>query len=172
METLRKLLGVTQEELALLLKVTRSQLSMYELGKRDLPLAAKKQLTEMLQHVKETTLAEKVTNGLMKEDVLLKKAIVVELLQNTIYQQIKVERALKKYEKKYTTGQATVNLIGFLEKQTAKKKKETDSLLESMKTKSLKVVGKSNLAVLTKLQIQKEVLAAEKKVIERFLQNL
>jgi transcriptional regulator with XRE-family HTH domain len=36
-EELRKKLGLTQEHFALMLKVSRSQLSMAELGKRDLP---------------------------------------------------------------------------------------------------------------------------------------
>lgn len=56
---IREQLGVTQEELALLLKVTRSQLSMYELGKRDLPIAAKKQLAELLLYVKEQSTTQK-----------------------------------------------------------------------------------------------------------------
>lgn len=38
---LRELLGIKQDDLALLLKVTRSQLAMYESGKRDLPAAVK-----------------------------------------------------------------------------------------------------------------------------------
>lgn len=172
METIRKQLGVTQEKLALLLKVTRSQLSMYELGKRDLPVSAKKQLTELLLYVKEQSATKKETTKLMKEEVLLKKSIVEELLHTNVLQQIKVERALERFEKKLQAGQASLNLIDFLEKKTAKKEKQTDLLLESMKTKSFKVVDQSNLAVVTKLQIQKEVLEAEKKVLERFLQKL
>lgn len=51
----KDLFGVTQEELSMLLKITRSQLSMFELGKRDLPLAAKLQFIAMLKHVDEIT---------------------------------------------------------------------------------------------------------------------
>lgn len=170
--TIREQLGVTQEELALLLKVTRSQLAMYELGKRDLPVVAKKQLSELLLYVMEQSATTKVAKRLKKEETLLKKSIVEELLHTNILQQLKVDRALEQLEKKLKEGQASLNLIAFLEKKTAKKEQQTDLVLESIKTKSLKVVDQSNLAVVTKLQIQQEVLEAEKKVLERFLQKL
>lgn len=170
--TIREQLGITQEELALLLKVTRSQLAMYELGKRDLPVAAKKQLSELLLFVMEQSATKKVAKSAMKEETLLKKSIVEELLQTNILQKLKAGRALEQLEKKLKEGQASLNLISFLEKKTAKKEQQTDLVLESMKTKSLKVVNQSNLAVVTKLQIQQEVLEAEKKVLERFLQKL
>lgn len=169
---IREQLGVTQEELALLLKVTRSQLSMYELGKRDLPIAAKKQLAELLLYVKEQSTTQKKVKSVMKEEVLLKKSIIEKLIHTNLHHQIKVGRALDRFEKKLEAGQASLNLIDFLENKTVKKEKDTDLLLKSMKSKSLNVVKKSNLATLTKLQIQKEVLEAEKMVLERFLQKL
>ena len=89
-------------------------------------------------------------------------------MHTNILQQLKVDRALEQLEKKLKEGQASLNLIAFLEKKTAKKEQQTDLVLESIKTKSLKVVDQSNLAVVTKLQIQQEVLEAEKKVLERF----
>jgi transcriptional regulator with XRE-family HTH domain len=49
--TLTTLLGITQQQAAMLLGVSRSQWSMFELGKRDLPLPAKQLLAEMLAHV-------------------------------------------------------------------------------------------------------------------------
>ena len=51
---IRDLLGVSQEDLALLLNVTRSQLAMYELGKRDLPVAVKVKLATMLKLLQES----------------------------------------------------------------------------------------------------------------------
>lgn len=71
--TIREQLGVTQEELALLLKVTRSQLAMYELGKRDLPVAAKKQLSELLLYVMEQSATTKVAKRLKKRGNSFKK---------------------------------------------------------------------------------------------------
>jgi transcriptional regulator with XRE-family HTH domain len=47
-ESICKQLGIKQEELAMLLKISKGQLAMFEIGKRDIPLTAKKQLTEIL----------------------------------------------------------------------------------------------------------------------------
>ena len=46
--TIREQLGLKQEELALLLQVTRSQLSLYEIGKRKLPTHATEKLATLL----------------------------------------------------------------------------------------------------------------------------
>jgi transcriptional regulator with XRE-family HTH domain len=56
---IRELLGMKQEEIALLLEITRSQWAMYETGKRDLPTAAKLKLAEMLAFAKKRQLLEK-----------------------------------------------------------------------------------------------------------------
>lgn len=50
-KSLKETLGIPQEELAALLGVTRSQLSMYESGKRELPLTAIIELTGMLTYM-------------------------------------------------------------------------------------------------------------------------
>jgi transcriptional regulator with XRE-family HTH domain len=44
-------LGLTQDEMAMLLKIGRSAWSMYELGLRDIPAPAKLLLAEMLKHM-------------------------------------------------------------------------------------------------------------------------
>ena len=45
---IRKLLGINQHDLALLLQVSRSQVAMYESGKRRLPLQAMEKLSKLL----------------------------------------------------------------------------------------------------------------------------
>ncbi len=72
-DNLRNILGITQEDLAVLLKVSRTQLSMYELGKRDLPIAAKIQLVEMFKYIKEDASKSLNTSTLLKALELQKK---------------------------------------------------------------------------------------------------
>src|SRR6218665_3406715 len=50
-ETITKLLCLTQLDLAMLLGVNKSQLAMYETGKRSLPLHAMQLLAELTTHV-------------------------------------------------------------------------------------------------------------------------
>ena len=52
-ENIRDAFGISQEELAIVLKITRSQLAMFETGKRELPSTAIIQLAEMLRYLQE-----------------------------------------------------------------------------------------------------------------------
>jgi len=47
---IRKSLGLTQEQMAMLLGVSRSQLAYYELGRRDLPPKAWTVMRELVTH--------------------------------------------------------------------------------------------------------------------------
>lgn len=64
-KSLKSLLGLTQDDMALVLNVSHSQFARYELGIRNISLASKQLLAEMLQYmcgpealVKTTGLAE------------------------------------------------------------------------------------------------------------------
>ncbi len=50
-KSISALLGFKQEELALILQVSRSQLSLYELGKRSLPLHAMEKLALLVSQL-------------------------------------------------------------------------------------------------------------------------
>ena len=67
-ENIRSILGLSQDELATLLAVTRSQISMYELGKRDLPASAKLKLAELIVNAPNKNLRTFNTNCITKED--------------------------------------------------------------------------------------------------------
>ena len=72
----RTSLGLKQEELAQLLQVSRSQLSLYELGKRSLPLPALEKLAFMLQlSQKNAPKSEKKKNNAIEEQKLLQKLL-------------------------------------------------------------------------------------------------
>jgi transcriptional regulator with XRE-family HTH domain len=53
--SIREILGITQEKLAILIGVSRSQLSLYEIGKRSLPRNATINLAEILKLVNQKT---------------------------------------------------------------------------------------------------------------------
>lgn len=48
-KNIKDLLGMTYNDMAMLLQINRSQWAMYVTGKRDLPVVAKLKLAEMLQ---------------------------------------------------------------------------------------------------------------------------
>ncbi len=167
----RALLGIKQEDLALLLKVTRSQLSMYELGKRDLPVVAKLQLAEMLQHVQESKTQRVRRLPLEKKQVDEKKRVVAGLLQINQHHQHTLDKKIKALEKKQETSVAKMSLAGYLEQHYLKKDIE-HHLLKSIGAKAQKDLEEKGWALLLQYQIKKEVLEAEAKFLENYFQNL
>ena len=79
-EKIREAFGISQEDLAVLLKINRSHIAMFETGKRDLPTAAKLQLFEMLRFAQEDTSKLASTISLMNTQALQKKKAVIELI--------------------------------------------------------------------------------------------
>ena len=94
--TFRELLGFSQEELALLLQVSRSQIAMYESGKRNLPIIAIEKLAVMLAQSKKAnaTIAAK-KNCFMDEQKFLEK-----LLLKNAHQQLIMDKKIIVLEKK------------------------------------------------------------------------
>ena len=54
-QNISALLGMSQENLALILQVSRSQIAMYEVGKRSLPVDALEKLSTMLSIIQNKT---------------------------------------------------------------------------------------------------------------------
>jgi transcriptional regulator with XRE-family HTH domain len=168
----RALLGVKQEDLALLLKVTRSQLAMYESGKRDLPVAAKLQLAEMLQHTQETQKhnVQNVTQFKNQEDA--KKRVVAELVLLNQHNQLSLEKKIQVLQKKQEANFAKIRMAGYLEHQDSKKDTLEHHLLKSIGAKAQTDLEQKGWSILFQYQIQKEVLEAEAKLLDNYLQNL
>lgn len=162
-ENIREILGVTQEDLAELLKVTRSQLSMYELGKRDLPLTATLKLVQMLQHMQNDNM-KSGSAELFKFQAEQQKKVLEQLLKDNQYNQMVLERKLVIAEKKYQANVAAIQLMRFLEKEAP----ET-GLIKGIEAKATTELEKNGLGVLTKYKIQKEVLQAEEKILLKSL---
>ena len=183
--SVRALLGLTQEDMALLLKITRSQLSMYELGKRDLPLAAKLQLAEMLKHVQETVAKSGANLPHIKLQEVKKEKKVAELLLTNKYKQLVLDKKIKAIEKKYATYLAAMRLVGYLENQSlnpstdsyryeqAKQTpKQENQLLKGITARAVTEIDKNGLHILFEHEIKKELLLYEEKLLENFSKKL
>jgi transcriptional regulator with XRE-family HTH domain len=169
---IRDVLGVTQEEMAMLLKITRSQLSMYELGKRDLPADAKIKVAEMLQHVQESGSKSTANLPIVKAQERKKENRVAELLLDNKYKQLVLDKKIKAVEKKYAANLTAIRLAGYLENQTIKNPTQENQLLNGIKAKALTEIDKNGLHILFEYQIKKEVLEFEEKLLEKFSRKL
>ena len=161
----RELLGITQEDLALLLQVSRSQFAMFELGKRSLPVQAMEKLATMLTHSqKKSTKSEVKKNNAVEEQNLLKKL----LLKNS-HQQLLVERKIKALEKKHNALATSKKLIAHLLKNESKMKKNELAVLKSIEVKSKNQDIENYATLLLQLEIKKEVLVFEEKLLQKKL---
>ena len=158
---IRTLLGISQENLAFLLQVSRSQIAMFELGKRSLPLPALEKLAMMLQlSQKEAPKSEEKKSDAIKEQKLLQKL----LLKNS-HQQLLVERKIKAFEKKQNALETSKKLISFLVNDEFNSMKSDFALLKSISSKTENSITKNSATKLLELQIKKEVLAFEEELL-------
>ncbi len=163
--TIKSQLGFSQEEMALLLGVSRTQWSMYEIGKRDLPLTAKEQLASILLHqqnVKETSKEKQKISVIEKQKT--QEWLKQELL-NIEYKKEVVVRKLLAIENKRAESFAALEVVSFLE--TQEQKEPIVSLIKSIKIRATNTLNKNALHQLMELQMKKEQLEMLKNTLEQ-----
>lgn len=167
--TIRELLGITQEDMALLLKVSRSQLSLFELGKRSLPATAMIKLAEILSHIKKRSLETSEFSYENTKFIQKKKTIIEELLFLNKRKQMTLDKSTKAILKKQKNNEATLKLADYL-------KNSPDALdLLLYRTIEEKATHRNNgndCELLFKNQLNKEVLLNEQRFLEDFLQKI
>ena len=166
-KTISKLLGLKQEELAILLKVNKSQLAMFETGKRDLPIAAMQQLASMLQFVQEESF-KSGSAEVLKSQTEQKKKVLAQLLKENQYKQKLLERKLEIAEKKFQSNCTAMQLMRFLEIDASKKGNSPNGLVKVIERRVATELEQNSWEVVVKLQIQKEVLVMEEKMLLEF----
>jgi transcriptional regulator with XRE-family HTH domain len=159
--SIREQLGLKQEELAQLLQVTRSQLSLYEIGKRKLPTLATQKLAYLLSFAQ----TETATLDLEAENERIDPSFLQRLLVKNQHQQLMIDKKLQAMQKKEYATKASNKIVNHLVEQ-AKTNKEI-KLIESL---GLKKKYEKNVEGLVQLQIKKEVLAFEEKVLKKRLE--
>jgi transcriptional regulator with XRE-family HTH domain len=163
--SIREKIGITQEKLAILLGVSRSQLSLYEIGKRSLPRNATIKLAELLKLVNEKT--EQENNDLKNNDLKNneKKKIVEKLLENNQIKQYILDKNKNTLEKKINKQIASQNL-GKILKQEAEQNKNNIEIHQIIYNRNL---SQTNLKEkFYEFEIKKELLQKE----EQFLKNI
>lgn len=167
---LRELLGLTQKELASVLKISRVQLAMYEIGKRDLPLSAMKLLAEMLQHMQtlENEASERTAN---KELPISEEDQLKKLLKENEYQQSLIDRQVKAIEKKYNTKLKVLRLVDYLVNHAENKNEYEQHNLKSIGDNANKIIKNQCFGVLFQYRLKQELLVLEKILLEAELRK-
>ena len=170
-ENIRDAFGISQEELAIVLKITRSQLAMFETGKRELPSTAIIQLAEMLRYLQEDASKSTETISLLKEQEIQKGKALEEMRKENHFKQFALEKKLNALEKKYNANLMAFQLINYFEQQNTENYELGKEMAKIIERKALAELNKNGLAIITKYKIEKEVLEAEEKIILQFMKN-
>jgi transcriptional regulator with XRE-family HTH domain len=166
--TLKSLLGIEQEEIAIILGISRSQFSMYASGKRKLPLQAKEELTRILLYLKENDLKNRETRHFIKrEEDKIQKQLEKQIQLNQ-YKALVLDKKIKIIEKLHNESLVALRLAEYLETR------EPDEMVGGMSThirfKAMEMLSKTN-EQLRKHILSKETLEQQNKILEKDIMN-
>ncbi|MCF6131707.1 hypothetical protein [Flavobacterium wongokense] len=168
--TIASLLGMTKNQLALLLRVHPTQLSMYMCGQRNLPLKAKLLLSEMLGFVKFEDKGAAVRRLVIVQQEAAKARLERQLRANEDQLYV-VGKKLESLEVRYQTNLDAVGVVDYLLAHPTLKEQLDNELLEVIGRQASHTLSKSGLADLTALRLKKEVLELEKLLLASALQK-
>lgn len=169
--TIRTLLGVTQEDIAMLLGVSRGQWSMYEIGRRDLPLAAKQLLAELLTHLQSPETINKGLSQFIQQDPQ-KLQLLERLLCENKYQQLRIARKITALEKKHAAKLKTLQVVDFITHRPQHKSAFVAALFQSMTRKASQSFETESTVLLIQYKLRQELLVHEKLLLESKLKKL
>ena len=162
---IRALTGMSQENLALLLQVSRSQIAMFESGKRNLPIQAMEKLALLLTlSQKESTTTETKKATPTQEQEFLQNCIV-----KNKHQQLLVARKITSFIKKQERI-AVLEKMSRLIMQEEKNLKNYDLSLLKYRTTKNQTQPNFNTQLVA-LQLKKKVLEYEEQLIKEQLKE-
>lgn len=166
-QALKSILGIPQEELATLLGISRGHLSMYESGKRDLPLPALLELTHMLTYVQKAATGSESHSLKIKETKQLQKQLEKDL-QDTTYLHQRTDKRLLIMEKLRQEGFCALQLADYL---FAKGDKKSTVMSEYIKNNALRQLEKNSEVAIERLKIKKLTLEQRGQELERRIKS-
>lgn len=166
-ESICKQLGIRQEELAMLLKISKGQLAMFEIGKRDIPLTAKKHLTEMLMGIQKNKLISVNNHKILEEEKKNTRDWLLKEFNNLKYKELELERKIKKIQEVREEALKALEVVKFLE--SGNEFDDHFGMANFILIRIKKTLKKYSLQQLEELQLKKESLEMLKLQIDKKL---
>ncbi|MCG2611652.1 helix-turn-helix transcriptional regulator [Flavobacterium sp. SM15] len=148
----RQTLGITQEEAAILLKTTKSQIAMFELGLRELPTAKMLKLVTLYNHVKNKQQDKSTVIDLKAETAKSILVVEQELKENEL-KLLLLNRELESYKAKYQKYSSTLELVAYLENEHPEKEQTSPDFTGILRRKAIKGMEKNGLSVQLKCEL-------------------
>jgi len=170
-ETTRAMLGLTQQEMAMVLNVSRGQWAMYESGKRNLPAAAGLRLNEMMNYMispegkAPTNLSESGNDDNETKQLLEKR------LKETEFQILAISRKINEAQQKWEKHEKAVLLMAFLNSPAEAKKAARPEILPSITTAAT-MNFKEAKSEWNVLQIDRDLLQLQQEYLQKILRKM
>ncbi|UOK42816.1 MULTISPECIES: helix-turn-helix domain-containing protein [Flavobacterium] len=168
-QTIKNTLGLTQEEMAILLGIKRSNWSMFKSGKRDLSLNSKQQLGSLMQTVQKKKQPSKEIQKLIKKEQLDAKTKLQHEYGNMSLKLDRIEKNITIVENIRTESFAALETVAALESQ--KNIPHIEALIKRVHQRVILTLKKHSLSHLNELQLKKENLEMLKLKIEEKLKS-
>lgn len=160
--TIKNLFGLTQEEMAMILGITRVQWAMYEIRKRDLPSAANIKFATALSHLHNVKVPSNESQRLLKEEQEKKQEWLKRKKSNLEYKKLLLEQKIIAMESKRTQSYAALEVVNYLEAEQL----SVPSLAEGIATRVKSTLRKNSLQHLEELNLKREHLTHIIKSVE------
>lgn len=151
---IRNMFGLTQQETAILLNVTRTQLSMYEIGQRDLPTTAVLKLAAVTVHLQNTKEPSDESKKLLKMEQEKTQEWLKRERLNLEYKKLTLERKITAMENKRKECFAALEVVAFL--QSASGQNSFPYLSEGITARVKSTLRKNCLSNLEDMYLKKE----------------
>ncbi|MFM9989728.1 helix-turn-helix domain-containing protein [Flavobacterium sp.] len=152
--TIKNLIGLSQEEMSMLLGITESQWSMYKSGKRDIPLAAKQQLAALLSNTQKAKSVSPESIKMAEKEKKSEKEWLKREYKAIDHKQKYLERKIIAIENIRIECFAALEVVHYLESQS--ENEFTISLANSIKTRATNTLHKHSSSRLLEMKLKKE----------------
>jgi transcriptional regulator with XRE-family HTH domain len=153
-KTIKNLLGLSQEEISMILGISRIQWAMYETGRRDIPLAAKKQLGALLANTQKAKSVSPESIKMAEKEKKNENEWLNREYKAIDHKQQYLERKIIAIESIRVECFAALEVVQYLESQS--ENEFTISLANSIKTRATNTLHKHSSARLLELKLKKE----------------
>lgn len=169
-ELVRKELNLTQDEMATLLNISRSQWSLYELGLRQLSADALVKISKMHRFIHSTEL-EKARQFHVAGQEANNAIFIADAIKGNELNQLACEKKIAAMEKNYTAALKLHQLIQFLENPVDKKEELPAGTLLLLKEKAERLLDKNGPQELVKLEVRLKGLQYEEQLLKSLLKK-
>lgn len=167
-ETFKNILGLSQEEMAIVLGISRGQWSMYECGKRELPLAAALEFTRMLEYIRDNSSRKILEKEFMKEEKIRVQNLLNKEIKKNEHKIYRLNEKIRQAELFYNNGLAALGVVEYL--ATQPENERTIGIGHVLKSKALMTIRK-NKDLLRKHTLDKEAFLSRNEALGKMLED-